>query len=288
MIRANSVLTTISVICKRKTIKNMAQKKNKSYETGTIRVNDVNIYYEKNGRGPHAVLLLPGLLGCCATDFQPQLQKLNTEQFTVLCLDPRGYGNSRPPDRDYPMDLHHRDAKDARDVMLAKGFEKFSLMGWSGGGITALILAATYQDNINKMVVWGAISHITDDNLKMWKDLRNVNKWSERMKLAMFEIYGREYSARCWSKNVDFCIEIVEKFGGNICMNELEHIIAPTLIIHGRKDVIASLYHGKYLKENIRNSVLEIWDEGRHDLHLRFPDKFNARVEKFLLGESKL
>lgn len=31
--------------------------------------------------------------------------------------DPRGYGKSRPPERDFPPDFLERDAKDAVDLM---------------------------------------------------------------------------------------------------------------------------------------------------------------------------
>lgn len=35
----------------------------------------------------------------------------------MVAWDPRGYGHSRPPDRDFPMDFLERDAKDAVDLM---------------------------------------------------------------------------------------------------------------------------------------------------------------------------
>lgn len=35
----------------------------------------------------------------------------------MVAWDPRGYGHSRPPDRDFPGDFFERDAKDAVDLM---------------------------------------------------------------------------------------------------------------------------------------------------------------------------
>lgn len=55
--------------------------------------------------------------GSTWTDFGPQLKSLNKERFTVVGWDPRGYGQSRPPDRDFPLDFFERDAKDAVDLM---------------------------------------------------------------------------------------------------------------------------------------------------------------------------
>ena len=55
--------------------------------------------------------------GSTETDFKPQIEKLNRELFTIVAYDPRGYGRSRPPDRDFPIDFFHRDAEDAKDLM---------------------------------------------------------------------------------------------------------------------------------------------------------------------------
>lgn len=55
--------------------------------------------------------------GSSRTDFGPQLKSLSKQRFTVVGWDPRGYGQSRPPDRDFPPDFFERDAKDAVDLM---------------------------------------------------------------------------------------------------------------------------------------------------------------------------
>ena len=47
----------------------------------------------------------------------------------MVSFDPRGYGESRPPVRDYPLDFYHRDAADGVAIMTALGHEKFSV--WS-------------------------------------------------------------------------------------------------------------------------------------------------------------
>ncbi|KAF6734152.1 Valacyclovir hydrolase [Oryzias melastigma] len=88
-----------------------------SVTSGRRRVNGVDLYYEQTGKGEHAVLLIPGALGSTKTDFGPQLKSLNKERFTVVGWDPRGYGKSRPPDRDFPPDFFERDAKDAVGLM---------------------------------------------------------------------------------------------------------------------------------------------------------------------------
>uniref|UniRef100_H0YVC9 Biphenyl hydrolase like n=1 Tax=Taeniopygia guttata TaxID=59729 RepID=H0YVC9_TAEGU len=99
-----------------------------SVTSAKIQVNGVYLHYQQTGEGSHAVLLLPG---SGQTDFGPQLKSMNKQLFTIVAWDPRGYGKSIPPSRDFPPDFFERDAKDAVDLMQALKFEKFSLLGWS-------------------------------------------------------------------------------------------------------------------------------------------------------------
>ncbi len=62
-------------------------------------------------------ILVSSTTGSTRTDFGPQLRSLNKDRFTLVAWDPRGYGQSRPPDRDFPPDFFERDAKDAVDLM---------------------------------------------------------------------------------------------------------------------------------------------------------------------------
>lgn len=50
----------------------------------------------------------------------------------------------------------------------ALGFQKFSLLGWSDGGITALIAAATYPHLITKMIVWGTNAFVSEEDLRLY------------------------------------------------------------------------------------------------------------------------
>ncbi|NP_001405669.1 valacyclovir hydrolase isoform 2 [Mus musculus] len=134
-----------------------------------VAVNGVHLHYQRVGEGEHAILLLPGMLGSGKTDFAPQLQSLNKKRFTLVAWDPRGYGYSRPPDRDFPRDFFERDAKDAVDLMKALQFKQVSLLGWSDGGITALIAAAKYPSYIRKMVIWGANAYVTEEDSRIYQ-----------------------------------------------------------------------------------------------------------------------
>ena len=91
-------------------------------------VNGVEIYHDVAGRGYHVVLCMPGALGSTQSDFGPQLKGLS-DDFTVVAFDPRGYGKSVPPKRDFPADFFARDADDAAGLMEALGKTLTTQMG---------------------------------------------------------------------------------------------------------------------------------------------------------------
>lgn len=277
-------LGRLIISCKPQIWKTMASKQNycSAVTSGKKHVNGVDLYYEQTGKGKHALLLVPGALGSTRTDFEPQLKLLNKERFTVVGWDPRGYGQSRPPDRDFPSDFFQRDAKDAVDLMKALGFTKFSLLGWSDGGITAMIAAAKNPDVVHRLVVWGANSFVSKQDMELYNAVRDISQWSARMRKPMEQVYGAEVFAKTWEAWVVGISEFGERPEGNICMDLLPLITSPTLIIHGEKDPMVPRFHAQYLLEHIKGSRLHLMPEGKHNLHLRYAAEFNKLVEDFL------
>ncbi|XP_030064460.1 serine hydrolase BPHL [Microcaecilia unicolor] len=254
-----------------------------SVTSAKIAVNGVQLHYQKTGVGNHAVLLLPGALGSSETDFGPQLKSLNKERFTIVAWDPRGYGRSIPPNRDFPPDYLERDAKDAVGLMQALNFKKFSLMGWSDGGITALIVAGKYPSLIHKLVVWGANAYVTEQDMKAFKAARDFSKWNEKTRKPMEDMYGKEYFAKTFDACIIGASQYMNNPDGNICRHLLPTIACPTLIMHGLKDAMVPSFHAEFLHKHIKDSRLYLMPEGKHNLHLRFPEEFNKLVEDFLL-----
>ncbi|KAJ7338487.1 hypothetical protein JRQ81_012379, partial [Phrynocephalus forsythii] len=203
------------------------------------------------------------------TDFGPQLKFLNKQLFTLVAWDPRGYGKSIPPARDYPLDFFERDAKDAVDLMqdscrpiiatypslpaldivhpdLTESRKAKSLLLFLGG--------AKYPDLIHKMVVWGANANVTEEDVKLYNGIRDISKWSERTRKPMEAMYGLEYLSKTCSAWVDGISQFIHRPDGNICQSSLPHIKCPTLILHGEKDPLVPRFHPEYIHKHIANS----------------------------------
>ncbi|KAJ1068365.1 hypothetical protein K5549_004063 [Capra hircus] len=199
------------------------------------------------------------IFGSGETDFGPQIEKLNKKLFTVVAWDPRGYGHSRPPDRDFPVDFFERDAKDAVDLMKTLKFKKVSLLGWSDGGITALIAAARYPSYVSKMVIWGANAYVTEQDTEIYQGIRDVSKWSERTRKPLEALYGFDYFARTCEKWVDGIEQFKHLPDGSICLDLLPLVQCPTLIVHGEKDPLVPRFHADFLHRHVRGSRI-LWN----------------------------
>ena len=262
-------------------------------ETGKVDVNGVQLYYERRGAGPHPVLCIPGALGTAVSDFAPQLEYFGRKDsgYTVVAYDPRGYGNSRPPSRTFHTEPEHflkSDAYDAYNLMKVLGFSDFSVFGWSDGGVSAIVLAAKFQNAVKKLVVWGASAYISREDLKMFEAVRDVSEWSPKMRESLEAVYGSDLP-KIWAGWNDSMMEIYtktasnsESLGGDLCIGELPHIKCPTLILHGEKDPLCPQFHAEYLRDHITGSKLHLYPTGKHNIHLRFAQEFNALVDQFL------
>lgn len=129
---------------------------------------------------------------------------------------------------------------------------KYSLLGWSDGGITALIAASKAVDQVERLVVWGSNAYVTEKDLELYEKIRDVQKWSPRMRQPFVELYGDDYFSRTWNAWVDSFRTILDENKGDICREALSKIIAPTLILHGAQDPLVPIEHPVYLHKNIK------------------------------------
>jgi valacyclovir hydrolase len=125
-------------------------------------------------------------------------------------------------------------------------------LGWSDGGITALIAASKAVNHVEKLVVWGSNAYVTEKDLELYEKIRDIQKWSPRMRQPFIELYGEKYFSETWSAWVDSFQTILNKNKGDICREELSKINAPTLILHGAQDSLVPMEHPVYLHKNLK------------------------------------
>ena len=258
-----------------------------SVTPNSVAVRNGQLHYEMRGSGSRAILCFPGALGTALTDFHPQLEYFGRGDsgHTIIGIDPLGYGASRPPQRVFQVKPDHFlkiDAIDGHNVMQALSFKKFSILGWSDGGVSAIILAALFPESVENLVVWGANAYLTKDDIVLFEKTRDISNWSQRMREPMEKIYGDSFQT-LWSDWINGLTAIYEKRkNSDLCLEEVKRVQCPTLIVHGAKDSMCPQFHAEYLHQKIRDSKMVVMEEGKHNLHLRYATEFNKVVNDFL------
>lgn len=91
-------------------------------------------------------------------EFNPPGNLLNELGIQIITLDRPGYGLSTPNDAVKGLTAF---AKDAAQAMTMLSFDRFSVIGFSGGGPYALACASALGEKISSILLGGAIAPIT-------------------------------------------------------------------------------------------------------------------------------
>lgn len=244
-----------------------------------VQVRGVSLYYEDRGQG-QPVLLIPGALGTGQSDFAPQLADFPRYGLRVIAPDPRGYGKSRPPQREFPLDFYEQDAQDCAALMATLGCRRYAVCGWSDGAVIALMLALRCPDQVVKLVVWGSNAYIAPEDIAGYEKTRSLSSWSPRMVDTMQAIYG-DALQDLWAQWCDAQLALY-RAGGELCRQRLHRIQCPTLILHGEKDPLVPHFHADVLHRGIAGSRLHLFPDGKHNIHLTHTQEFNRLVVEFL------
>ncbi|XP_054159966.1 valacyclovir hydrolase-like [Oppia nitens] len=248
-----------------------------------VDVDGVKIHYEKVGTGPRVLLLLPGGIGTSRTDFSIQLSNdkgLDKNLFTMIAWDPPGYGFSRPPQRLYDSDVYKRDAHMAAKLMSQLGYNYYSVLGWSDGAKTGLLMAINYASSIDKLVIWGGNAYVVSQEKRVINAIRDIRIWNPQTRYFYEAVYGNELPV-LWNKHCDHYINNLD----DICRNQVHNIMSPTFVLHGDLDPLP-LEHPLFLCKTIADSRLYRFKSGSHNIHQEFSEEFNKMVTNFLLEDN--
>jgi len=244
-----------------------------------IDLDGVSVYYEKFGSGDHILFLLPGVLGTIETDFGDQIKGFDLEKFTIVSWDPPGYGRSRPPERVFD-DWFRKDAELIVKLVRKLEITKFSMIGFSDGSRSALLIAIHYPELVNKMVLLGCHTFMTTKEKRTMNLIRDISGWSAERREIYEKVYGPSGLQDLWGGWVDALV----KLNVIIARDDLAKIKCPTFVVHGDKDVIAPVDpHATYLKYNIKNAKLHIYKNCPHWAHQDRVADFNKMVQEWLL-----
>ena len=131
------------------------------FKQDKINVNGININYKIGGKG-EPLLLLHGYPQ--SHILWRKIAPLFAENYTVICPDLRGYGDSDKPESDKSHLTYSKKnmGLDQNELMKKLGFNEYFLVGHDRGGRVAHRMAIDYKENIKKISVLDIVptSHV--------------------------------------------------------------------------------------------------------------------------------
>ena len=262
----------------------------------TVKVRDINMYYEINGQG-EPLFLIQGL-GGDLTGWMFQIPEFS-KKYQVVAFDNRGVGRTEAPDAPYSIEMM---ADDMVGLMDSLGIDRAHILGLSMGGcigqefaikypgrLKTLILAAsvaapaTYARGLHMTSTWPQamkegisprtyarllLPHLVTD--KVFEDAAML-----QMALDVLSACAAAQPAYAYSRQATAYLE-------HDARARLGQIRAPTLVLVGREDTALPVKLSEELAALIPNAKLVVLEGGGHIFNGEIPDKFNQAVLEFL------
>lgn len=223
----------------------------------------IKLYYEIYGQG--APLLLIHGNGGSIRDWRHQIPYFS-KFYKVIAVDSRAQGKSV----DTSSVLNYEIMADDFDALLTQlKIDSAFVIGWSDGGINALLLAIRHPRKVKKMAVTGAnlrpdASAISPEGLDM------ITKEIARL------LTLKQDAA---TKNTIKLLHMME-VEPNIPLSDLHKISCPVLVMGGDYDVIKPA-HTLEIFQHIPKAHLWIFPGSGHGTPHRFKTEFNQKIRHF-------
>ena len=221
-------------------------------------------------------------LGLNLDNWDPRLVNELSRQFRLIAFDNRGAGRTDMSDKEYNIKLF---ADDTAGLMEALGISKAHVLGLSMGGMVAQELALKYPENVSKLVLCSTHNgglNVVQPSQKVVKMLAtgvsamSKDEWRRIFLPLMF-------TADFIEKNPDFMEIVTQRFFRHPSSREaytrqlvaiqdfdahdrLRRIKVPTLILHGRKDVLVPPENGSILADALPKAKFVYFEKSAHVL----------------------
>ena len=240
-----------------------------------ITLSNTNIYYEEYGSGM-PLLLFHGGFGSIH-DFQLVIPELS-KHYRVIAVDSPGHGKSQQADS-LSFDL----MADYYSIMIDQfKLDSVYVIGYSDGGITALLLAEKRPDKVIKIIASGVNSRMDGITSEVLGYLKLINP-------AFLETNQKEWLTDYKSKSPEkdkwrkYITDMTRMYSENVLIDEqtLSNIVAKVLLVYGDRDVI-KLEHAIELYRSIAESQFCVLPNTPHEVFSERPELISKIGIEFL------
>ncbi|KAF7640200.1 TPR_REGION domain-containing protein [Meloidogyne graminicola] len=255
---------------------------NKIINENKINIIDQDIGYCQYGKGPINFLFICGGVGCYKKDYpESMLSSYDPELVTIICIDPPGYGTSRPPDRKQEINRCKKDAIYCIKLMEILNLTPFAVLGWSEGGRTAIHVGGQGKFLVSHVLLLSTSTQVDSRGDMAFKGMRNTTHWLPTTKESYLKHYSEEFLKEQWAALCDVVSLVYKDLGGRFpCDQVLSTLKMPVLIINGALDRF--VLDPKLMSNKIVNVRVEVHARGGHDLHIKYSRWFAQITTNFV------
>ncbi len=238
--------------------------------TGEIENKGAHIRYVAYGRGKPILLLHGGLSN--KLSWFSQIPWLVRAGRMVVLIDTRGHGESTRGNTALNYQVF---AEDTLLVLDRLDIQRTDIVGWSDGGITALLLGLEAPERLRKIVAISANFHpsgvIQTTENSDGLSLQKIADW----------LRGWWSGAGDGHPALESEIQALWRVAPQLNRAELKAITAPTLVITGEHDII-DLPHSGELAQMLANAKIDIILGAGHAAPLTHAGQINLLIGSFL------
>lgn len=240
-------------------------------ERGYVEQDGARIWYSAYGEGP-PVILLHGGLGHSG-NWGYQVPALVQSGYRAVLIDSRGHGRSTRDGRPYSYELMASDVLAVMDVLR---LTKTTLVGWSDGACTALILGAKSPSRVSGVFFFAC--NMDPSGVKPFEPSPALDRCFARHTQDYAELSATPESFKGLVEDV--CV--MQRTQPNYSAEELAKIRVPVAIVQSEYDEFIRREHAAYLARSIPNAELVLLNGVSHFAPLQRPEQFNTAMLAFL------
>ncbi|HEX2906232.1 MAG TPA: alpha/beta hydrolase [Phototrophicaceae bacterium] len=233
------------------------------------------LYYDERGQGA-PLLLVHGLLGTAQLNFARVMDWLEPH-YHLYGLTLRGYGQSTPKPRDFPLRFYHRDAADVLAFMDAVGLETAHILGFSDGGETALVAAGQQPERFLSVATIGAVGSF-DASIRPRVQSMYPGTWISEADKATHGIPDANAFILGWIRAFTHYIDL----GGDVSLSTADRITCPLLMLLGDQDTLNPAHFGQKFIDLTPRGQLTVFTNCGHAVHDEQFAEFQSVYGEFL------
>jgi pimeloyl-ACP methyl ester carboxylesterase len=264
--------------------------------------------YERRGSGP-LLVCHPGGPGGSAAEFRDFAGLDDT--FDLVLLSPRGSAGSDPA-AGYALTSY---ASDLDELRAHLGVERMDLLGFSHGGIVAMVYGASYPERVERLVLASTIA-VFDQAAQAAQEagieIRRGEPWFAAAERAIADEQAGEFATtedlvanvqqqmplyfHRWEGHEETARELADDFTQAEPLQhfnehefptfdlraDLRTIRAPTLVVTGESDFICGPVCARTIAGELRDGRLVIIPEAGHFTYIEQPGAFRGALVEFL------